>query len=121
MLTDETIDKLKGLIQTSAGADAGALLEALDDVAHVIGTQTLLIRNMGEELDNASVGLMGIARTLTAHSLDDLFANLGKPKRNTFTVEQAVQASGDLVARINKARDFSEVLKAVVDVAKVLI
>jgi hypothetical protein len=121
MLTDETIDKLKGLIQTSGGADTGVLLGALDDVAHVIGTQALLIRNMGLELDNARVGFVGIARTLEAHSLDDLFVGLGKPKRNTFTVQQAVQANEDLVAKITQARDFSEVLKAVVEVAKVLL
>ncbi len=121
MLTGETVDKLRGLIQEFGGADKDALLEALEDVARVIGTQALLIRNMGFALDNANVGLKGIKRTLDDHSLEALFAHLGRPKRNTFSVEQAVQASENLVAKVNEAGDFAEIFKAVVDVAKVFV
>lgn len=121
MLTGETVDKLRGLIQESGGDDKDALLEALEDVARVIGTQALLIRNMGFVLDNANVGYAGIKRTVNDHSLAGLFTKLGKPKRNAFSVEQAVQASENLVAKVNEAEDFAEIFKAVADIAKVFI
>jgi hypothetical protein len=121
MLTGETVDKLRGLIQESGGADKDALLEALEDVARVIGTQALLIRNMGFVIDNANVGYAGIKRAVNDHSLAGLFANLGTPKRNAFSVEQAVQASENLVAKVNEAGDFAEIFKAVADIAKVFI
>lgn len=51
MLTEQSVDKLKALIETHAGPDKDELIGTLEDISRMIGTQTLLIRNMRMELD----------------------------------------------------------------------
>jgi hypothetical protein len=121
MLSEQNIDKLKTLIETHGGADQDALLAVMDDISRVIGTQALLARNLRTQLENAQVGLGAINGLVQASTLQALFANLSPPKRNDFTMEQAKSANEELVARVNAANDFSDVLKGVIQVAKVFI
>lgn len=121
MLTDQSIDKLKALVEAHAGADKDELVGALDDIGRMIGTQTLLIRNMRMELENANVNAMAISRIVKQNTLDGLLSNLTPAKRNPFTMDEVKSASEQLVAKIQSSTNFADILKGVVQVAKVFI
>ena len=121
MLSEQTIDKLKDLIVTHAGADRDDLIGALEDISRTISTQALLIRNMQMELENAQVSAMVINQIVDQNMVSSLLSNLTPPKRNPFTMDEVKIASEQLVAKVNSARDFTEILKGVVQVAKVFI
>lgn len=121
MLTKESIDKLKVLIETHAGQDKEELTGALEDICRMLSTQTLLNRNMRTELENAQVNQITISEIVKQDTLTDLLSNLTPAKRNPFTMDQAKKASEELVAKVNSANDFTEILKGVVEVARVFI
>ena len=121
MLSEESIDKLKDLIDSQAGADRAELLEALDDVGRTIGTQALVIRNMRMKLDNAQVNEAAINQIVEQSTVQSLLSNLNPPKRNPFTMAEVRTASEQLVVRINSATSFADILKGVVQVARVFI
>ncbi len=121
MLTEQSVDKLKAVVEAHAGPDKDALIGALEDISRMIGTQTLLIRNMRMELENAQVSQMAINQIVQQDTLINLLSNLTPPKRNPFTMDEAKVATESLVAKVNSATDFSEILKGVVQVAKVFI
>lgn len=121
MLTEQSVDKLKALIETHAGPDKDELIGTLEDISRMIGTQTLLIRNMRMELENAQVSQMAINQIVEQNTLNSLLANFTPAKRNPFSIDEAKVASEQLVAKVNSANDFAEILKGVVQVAKVFI
>lgn len=121
MLTKESVDKLKVLIEAHAGQDRDELIGALEDICRMISTQTLLIRNMRMELENAQVSQITISKIVKQDTLTDLLSNLTPAKRNPFTMDQAKKASEELVAKVDSANDFTEILKGVVEVARVFI
>jgi len=121
MLTDQTIEKLKALIDEHAGADKDRLIAALEDLGRVIASQSLLIRNMRMELENAQVSTQIINGIVEQAMINSLLSNLDPPKRNPFSMEEVKTASEQLVAKVKSANDFTEILKGVVQVAKVFI
>ncbi|MHA2061522.1 MAG: hypothetical protein ACW963_04440 [Candidatus Sifarchaeia archaeon] len=121
MLTEQSVDKLKALIETHAGPDKDELIASLEDISRMIGTQTLLIRNMRIELENANVSQMVISQIVEQNTLNSMLANFTPAKRNPFSMDEAKIASDQLVAKVNSANDFAEILKGLVQVAKVFI
>lgn len=121
MLTEQSVDKLKALIEAHAGPDKDVLTDALEDISRLIGTQTLLIRNMRMALENAQVSQITINQIVKQNTIGNLLSNLTPPKRNPFTMDEAKAAAENLVAKVNSATDFAEILKGVVQVATVFI
>jgi len=72
-------------------------------------------------LENYGAGQMAIDQIANQATLDSLLSHLAPAKRNPFTMNEAKTASEQLVAKVNNANDFAEILKGVVQVAKVFI
>lgn len=121
MLTEAAVDKLNVLIETHAGPDKDELTAALEDICRLIGTQALIMRNMRRKLTNARVGARSINTIADQSTLEGLLSNLDPPKRNPFTMGEVRAACDQLVTKVNAATDFTEILKGVVQVAKVFI
>lgn len=121
MLSEQAVDKLEDLIQNHGGADAAELRGALEDVGRLIGSQALLIQKQRKLLAAHQFVIGTTNDLLSQNSLENLLSNLNPPKRNTFTMAEARQATEQLVAKVDSATSFAEILKGVVQVAKVFI
>lgn len=64
---------------------------------------------------------MAISQIVEQSTLSNLLSNLTPAKRNPFTMDEAKVACEQLVAKVNAANDFAEILKGVIQVAKVFI
>lgn len=121
MLNETSINKLKALIDQQPEPTRGELTAAMEDITRAIGTLSLLSRNLRMELDNAMVDMQAVNRLVTQGSLQQMLGMLNPPKRNSFTMDEARTACNAVVQQIAAANDFSNILKAVVQVAKVFI
>ncbi len=75
------------------------------------------------ELENAQVNADAIDAIVTQGKPGAAAgaAQLDPPKPNPFTMDEAKAACDNLVAKVASANDFSNILKAVAQVAKVFI
>jgi len=121
MMTEQSVEKLKKLIEEHAGTDTDELIGTLEDISRMIATQALLIRNMYTQLESLKVSEEVISQIVEQNTLNSLLANFSPPKRNPFSKDDAKLASEQLVEKVNSANDFAEILKSVVQVAKVFI
>lgn len=119
MLDNETINKLKALID--ANPDKVELTAALDDVARVIANQSFLISALNDMLMTYQDNDDELNAIANKYDLQGMLSNLPEPKRNDFSVKDAVVASNSLVEKVKSATDFTDILKSVVQVAKVFI
>ena len=121
MLTEDAIDEIEQLIAASGGAKKQGLAEALRDLQKVIAGQSVLIAGLVAQLRNKQVGDDGLNQILDSNSLKGLFKDLGVPKENPFSVTEADQACKQVAKAIANATNFADILKSVVQVAKVFI
>jgi len=121
MLTEENIDKLNALINEKGGDDRDKLLQAMDELSRVIANQALVTSVLSTKLLFLGAGADALNALVDENSVANLIPNLGSPKQNSFTMQEAIQASENLAQEVEHANNFADIFKTVAQVARVFI
>jgi hypothetical protein len=123
MLSELSLNKISDLINNSNKSDdeKGELNDAMLDIKKALTGQALLINNLATSLRNRQVNESALNNILTENTLSGLLQSIGVPKRNPFSVSEAISASESLSEEMARARDFSNILGTLINVAKIFI
>jgi len=121
MISEANLAKMRNVIAQHGGADSDALSKTLDDLETAITSQALVMHEQIRRLNNFIVDSAEFDQIMTENSLGAALGSIGRPKQNSFSMDDVSTAVQELKDAVDAANNFANILGTAVNVAKVFI